>query len=180
MISDFRKKKLNALFKLYDWDGDRVLARSDFDAVGRAYAKALNAPPDGLVFDGVVELETKAWDEIRTRCDANDDGKISQEEFAAGVESWLNDRPSFERYVVDFCDRVFNVIDRNGDNKIDEDEYLAFSYTVDRERGSATFKRMDIDGSGYLSKGELIKHYLDFYYSDDPEAPGNGLWGINV
>ena len=40
-----------------------------------------------------------------------------------------------------------------------------------------TFAKLDTDGDGHLSGDEWEQLFLDFFPSDDADAPGSWLWG---
>jgi hypothetical protein len=48
---------------------------------------------------------------------------------------------------------------------------------IDEEHAEVGFEKLDVDGSGYLSKGEVKDAVSQFYFSSDPDARGNWLMG---
>jgi Ca2+-binding EF-hand superfamily protein len=74
---------------------------------------------------------------------------------------------------------MFGVIDADGDGSIGPSEYrdLLSSVDIDAPVADEAFARLDGDGDGRLSEAEFTALYLDFYRSNDPEAPGSWLWG---
>lgn len=42
---------------------------------------------------------------------------------------------------------------------------------------AAAFRQLDRNRDGYLTTDELIKNAEEFFFSEDPEAPGNWLVG---
>ena len=69
--------------------------------------------------------------------------------------------------------------DRDGDGKLSADEYvkLEWCYGVTEEAAREAFRHLDRDGDGYLTLEEGMKAIEEFYLSDDPDAPGNWLFG---
>ena len=39
------------------------------------------------------------------------------------------------------------------------------------------FASIALNGAHYLSKPEVLQRVMEFYYSTDPEAPGNFMFG---
>ena len=74
---------------------------------------------------------------------------------------------------------VFDAMDADGDGTISVDEHRAFlrAYGVDDASASEHFARFDTDGDGSISRAEFEVLVVDFFQSNDPEAPGSWLWG---
>ena len=51
------------------------------------------------------------------------------------------------------------------------------SISVDAGAADEAFARLDLDGDGHISHDEFTQLYLEFFTSDDPEAPGSSFWG---
>ncbi|HMA35976.1 MAG TPA: EF-hand domain-containing protein [Chloroflexia bacterium] len=177
VLSDLRVQKLKQVFTVYDANQSGYIEQSDIAAVAAAYAQGLNFAEDSASYAEFRKREVGMWEEIQQRCDANNDQKITLDEFIHGFGKWMEDGQSFEQYIASYSDAVFSAMDRDKDSKINLDEFLAMNYLQNPARGAELFGKMDSDGNGYLSQGELLKHWIDFFYSDDPQALGNFLFG---
>jgi len=51
------------------------------------------------------------------------------------------------------------------------------SVSIDAAAADEAFERLDLDGDGVISKDEFARLYLEFFTSEDPEAPGSWFWG---
>ena len=73
----------------------------------------------------------------------------------------------------------FQLLDANEDGVIGPDEYrdLMASVSLDGAMADECFARLDLDGDGHLSHEEFHQLYLEFFRSEDPDAPGSWLWG---
>jgi hypothetical protein len=69
--------------------------------------------------------------------------------------------------------------DQDGDGRLSQQEYVANlrSFNVNEAAANEAFRRLDQDGDGYLTQAELSRCVEEFFYSEDPEAPGNWLVG---
>ena len=67
----------------------------------------------------------------------------------------------------------------DGDGVIGKDEYRQYltSSKIDPSVADETFAKLDTDGDGHLTRDEWEQLFLDFFLSDDPDAPGSWLWG---
>lgn len=70
------------------------------------------------------------------------------------------------------------MVDTDGDGRIalaDYDAWVrAWGFEFDVE---TIFKELDVDGDGFLSRDEMVRLAKDFYLTNDPEAPGNVVYG---
>lgn len=79
-----------------------------------------------------------------------------------------------------FIDAVMDIADADGDGRVDEEEYVKW-YTalmsIPPEEAAEAFSHLDRDGSGYLSHEEMREAVQEYYFSEDPDAPGNWMTG---
>ncbi|OEJ98093.1 calcium-binding protein [Streptomyces thermolilacinus SPC6] len=74
----------------------------------------------------------------------------------------------------------FDIIDANGDNEIDKDEFLRFQrdvWQVQAPEAMEVFGKVDIDGDGAISRMEFVRTVREYFMSMDPSAPGSMLFG---
>jgi Ca2+-binding EF-hand superfamily protein len=78
-----------------------------------------------------------------------------------------------------WADAFFHLLDADGDGVIGRHEYrnLMLSVSIEGAVADESFRRLDLDGDGQLSRSEFTQLYLEFFSSDDPEAPGSCFWG---
>jgi Ca2+-binding EF-hand superfamily protein len=71
------------------------------------------------------------------------------------------------------------IFDRDHDGRINLDDWQLFFRTtgVAEEHFATAFDKLDRDGNGYLTIDEIAAAGREFYGSDDPDAPGNWLYG---
>lgn len=178
MVSDFQKRKLTHVFSTYDTDKSGLLERKDFEASGFIYARMLGAAPNSPEEQAIVNNELHIWDSLQKICDFDADGKITPEEYITGFSTWMTtDRPSFEGFLVSYLNDVFTSIDRNGDGKISEEEFTSVMYSEDQTQGKEVFSLLDTDGNGSLSKDEMLQHWQEFFFGDNPNHPSKWIFG---
>ncbi len=175
MASDLIDRKVTHVVALCDQNGDGVLEVADFETwVGRM-AAIRGWDPDS---DGHARLDRLYLDTVRTVHEAygDEDGRVTVARFAEVLKSiGESGGPEFQAW----GDGFFGLLDADGDGRIGRDEYRDFlaALLLDRAAADQAFARLDLDGDGYISGDEFTRLYLEFFSSEDPEAPGNWFWG---
>jgi hypothetical protein len=122
------------------------------------------------------------WEHLSTLADANDDGRITREEWEMYWErfkiavSMGSNRRSIER-LERVARHTFRAIDRTDSGRVTEAEFGDWLAAWNVDRHAAVFDRLDRDGKGYLNENDLTEAIKEFYLSNDPDAPGNVLYG---
>lgn len=172
MVSDFKKRKLANLFKMYDRDNTQFLEAADFTEGAARYAQRLGIEPESVQGQKLLEIELKVWNNIK-RFDTDGDGKVNLDEYAEGYEAIVTGG-KLKVILEAFVEILLSNLDKDGDGKLSEQEFALLFVT---DEGSEIFKKFDTEGTGYLSKDEILHHLTVFYTSEDPSEPGNSFFG---
>lgn len=54
---------------------------------------------------------------------------------------------------------------------------MNLAWQSDEAQAAVTFAKLDTSGNGSINKEEFLAHVKDFFFSDDPESPGNLILG---
>ncbi len=176
MLSDFRRRKLIGLFRFQDLDGDGRVSAKDFEQVGNNYADLYGEPPGSPKREEAVSRMKEQWNQLKA-FDFDGDGVVELEEWLAGMDAWLADREAFEAQMDALIGALYEIVDRDGDGRISEEE-LILNYRASGQEESAAraaFAKLDRDGDGMISKDEMMANTVELYYSEDPDAPGNWI-----
>ena len=86
---------------------------------------------------------------------------------------------NFEEAVLKIADAFMRIVDTNEDGSLNFDEYVRMydGLGIDPAHSSEAFKRLDRDGNNAISYEEFRAAIVEFYLSDDENAPGNWLLG---
>lgn len=151
-------------------DGVTATAEADPNAIGpvqTSYAPDRDGDPDpGEIVWTWVPYE-------------NNDGRLSRDEFERSMVTNFVDGDRFDTLFEPAARAVVRALDLDGDGQVDRQEFKVFQDAFGRsETHCATaFGKLDRDGDGQLTVGELPAATREYYTSADPDAVGNFLFG---
>ncbi|WP_329133684.1 oxygenase MpaB family protein [Streptomyces sp. NBC_01476] len=142
-----------------DQTGDGYLDWPDLAAMARELSSRLDLdePEETRLYKAYAEW----WRELQEALDADGDGRISKEEYAAAVPSLAG--PALIRV----AEVLFDATDADGNEFIDADEYRALFRTG--------FGRTVPGTDARYSRGAFIKDFLSFMSGRHPSTPFDPL-----
>jgi hypothetical protein len=179
MLTDFQKRKLNVLFNLYDVDKDGFEEQADFEQIVQNLATTLRIQPGSPEHTRLYAAHVAVWNNVQQLVGSPGSQRVARGEYLAGYDRLLSAKGNFLAAVGSWSDSLIELSDRDGDGRLSQQEYVANlrSFNVDEAAANEAFRRLDLDGDGYLTHDEISRSVEEFFYSDDPEAPGNWLVG---
>jgi Ca2+-binding EF-hand superfamily protein len=178
MGEDIRVRKLARYFDDLDSNHDGLLDESDLAQAAERYLDALGLDPDSLQAEELTDQCMTLWQEYFGPADTDHDGQISRAELAAAFAR-LSEAQAAEQ-IKATADAYFRIMDADGDGVAAEAEFLRLMSTAARltdDEAATAYARLDPAGVGYLSREQFQQATQEFFFSDDPEAPGNLLFG---
>jgi Ca2+-binding EF-hand superfamily protein len=181
MLGDLQRRKAAHYFDLIDADGNDLIEPADFQWRADRLAEAMDVSSTEER-DRLRRRVMLWWEHLATLADANDDGRITRHEWkmywerfkiAVGMGSNRRSIAKLERV----ARHTFRAIDRTDSGRVSEAEFSDWLAAWDIDGHAAVFRRLDRDGTGYLTENDLTTATKEFYLSNDPEAPGNVLYG---
>lgn len=179
MLTDLQKRKLTKLFSMYDANCDGSLLLDDFEAIAKKLAGLRGWGARYPKYLNLVSQLTYDWKRIKAGADQDRDGAISLAEWLDYHDQVLSDKEQYSKRVRSLMELVFEVFDENGDEKISQKEWasLLSVYHISPVYAASIFKRLDANQDGFLTREEVLQLIHKFYFSDDPEAPANFMFG---
>ncbi|PSQ95560.1 MAG: hypothetical protein BRD55_09995 [Bacteroidetes bacterium SW_9_63_38] len=180
-LGDLQRRKAAHYFDLIDEDGNGLIEPADFqmraDRLAESFGITDEAERDALRQDIMTW-----WEHLSTLADANGDDRITREEWQM---YWKRFKIAVSmgsgRQAIETLERVaratFRAVDRSGSGRITEDEFSSWLAAWDVRDHAYVFQRLDRNNDGYLTETDLIEATKEFYLSNDPDAPGNVLYG---
>jgi hypothetical protein len=172
------ERKLTRWFASFDTDGDGVVDLLDVTGMAQVYCEAYEIAPRSPTWRRMHEGAHMLWRAIERRTGAATPAKLT-------LEEWLSWPSTFEyvdfieRAAIPFSETAFGIADADGDGRCTVDEMMAAQHRSGMSRAEVdrSFDALDLDGDGYVTAEEFAEAHRDFYFGEDPDAPGNALAG---
>lgn len=180
MLTDLQKKKMTRFFNVWDADGDGVLTTEDPAQVAHNLAELRGLEPGSPAYDAFCGGYMLYQQDFLQAVDMDDSGKVTLKEWLAYHEELLQDEERFESTVLMATELMFSLMDQDEDGKITLAEYGSWMRAMrigEEDITDEVFSKLDLDGNGTISKDEMQQLTREFFFSDDPEAPGNWALG---
>lgn len=179
MLSNLQRMKLTRYFRVYDVDDDGVIGLADFERVVENLRTLHGLDETSSQYDALREGYLVRWNAVREAADVDGDGGVNVEEWLDYWAEVLADDARYEAEVAALSARLFDLFDTDEDGVIRADEFCDFysAYGLSAALARKVFVDLDQNSDGALSRDELLIVGREFYRSDDPEAPGNKLFG---
>ncbi len=179
MLSALQARKLEHMFTLFDADHDGELTRADYadltERLANVYAVQAGTAKHTEFTTGLMAQ----WEFVQHLADANKDQRVTLAEYQSGWDGLLSNPASFEALVGSYADTAIALADQDGDGRLTEQEFIdnLRGWGIDADDAAASFRRLDRDSDGLLTREELVQATDEFFNSDDPDVAGNWLLG---
>ena len=181
MLTPFQEKKQRHYFKLLDYDRNNFIERDDFQAIAENLCIIQGIELDTIAYRQIEEASEKLWMDVREYIDSNRDDRCSMEEWLKFADEQIVncDEVWYNNYINAVVVGLFNLFDANNDGLLSDLEYLDIfvSFRIEVRYAARCFTKLDINNDGYINKEELVKAVSEFLRSDNPDDPGNWLFG---
>jgi Ca2+-binding EF-hand superfamily protein len=180
MLSEFQRSKINRRFELLDADGDGSVTAADFDLIAASVCEAFGFAAGSAQHEKVHLIHLNLWVGLSRGMDAEGSGRMNREQFAAAcVRNLIEAEGGYEQVMGQLARTVFELVDADEDGRLTVEELTRWysAYGVCEDDARHAFEVLDRNGDGELSLDEVHKAMEEYYVGDDPDAPGNQLFG---
>lgn len=182
MLSELLRKKHTKNFQVYDINKNSCVELKDLELCAQNIAALQNRQVGTPEFEDIQAKYVAIWSNFWQPADLNGDGKVELDEYLMvadqSIQAFANSTTLQEAHAAK-ANAIFDCLDADGDGEISVAEYKQFCTAVglDEEVAEAVFPHLDENGDGKLSREEYIDRSKEFHTSEDPNAPGNWLYG---
>ncbi|GHI39956.1 EF-hand domain-containing protein [Streptomyces violascens] len=156
------------VFAMMDADGDQVVTRHDYlSRIDRTVLATERAEDDPLVITARAE-GIKAW----TAMDANNDGKLTFDEYNAWVGA-----DKFDNICRFALGALFDLADADKDGALDKAEFTTLRTALNNapSNAAAAFDALDADGDGLVGRDTYLAS-IRAYIVGDSSPMGEALY----
>ncbi|MFJ6212326.1 EF-hand domain-containing protein [Streptomyces sp. NPDC092296] len=166
--------RVKLIFSLLDANGNGVLDSDDFELMASRVIAAA-ADSDDAAKDALVAAFRRYWATLATELDADGDGTVSFEEYAACVLS----PERFEGTISAFAESLAALGDPDGDGQVERPLFVALMTAIGFERPNidALFEAFEPSESDRIEVATWVVGIEDYYRPDKAGIPGDHLVG---
>ncbi|MET9518023.1 EF-hand domain-containing protein [Streptomyces sp. NPDC002994] len=137
------------IFTMLDADGDGVISRQEYLARPERAAAATGRDRD----DPLVSLARTAHERVYASMDANDDGKVTFEEYAA----WAG-ADAFDEVCRQALGSLFDLADTDSDGALSQAEFTRLREALGNplDHANTAFEALDADGDGRIDRAAYL------------------------
>ena len=176
--TELQIRKLHKWFASFDADGNGVVDILDFTGMAQLYCEAYGIAPRSDAWRRMHGSAHVLWRALEQRTGAPNPAKLTLEEWV----SWMGSNEYVDfilRAAIPFSETAFSLADADGDGRCNVHELMAAQHRsgMSEEEIHRSFDVLDLDGDGYVTAEGFTQAHVEFYFSDDPAAPGNLMAG---
>ena len=164
--------RVRLIFTLFDVDGSGDLRANDFELMA---SNVLEAVPDAddAAKNAMRSAFDKYWATLATDLDANDDGRISFDEYTACVLS----PERFDETISEFAESLAALGDPDGDGLIERTVFVALMTAIGFELANihALFDAFEPTDSDRIPVPVWVAGIKEYYHPEMTGIPGDHL-----
>jgi Ca2+-binding EF-hand superfamily protein len=179
MLSELRRRKFTNYFSILDRSGQGMLGKDDLERIVKGVTAVRGLEPGSDEYAAMEAAIMATWTHLMEHADRDRDNGVSLDEWLQTLEDTAADEEKYATYVTPFASGVIALLDLDDDGVVGLAEYQKFFeiFGVSAESAEDSFARLDVKGDGRVTTEEALERVREFHCSDDPNAPGNWLFG---
>lgn len=179
--SEILVAKINHGFDHLDADGDGALTEHDHVLMGQRVATSLGHPTGSADETRIIDAYVRIWRDLHLPHIPGGGTAITKDQFLDSTLSLAGDPAAAKATVGALAEAFLAIADNDQDGQVSPAEFRAFlaGHFPNLSEADATeaFSHLDTDGDGYLSADEFVRAIIEYWSSDDANAPGNWWMG---
>lgn len=180
IASPSRDDRLRKSFGFFDIDGSGHVDYDDTIAMAARITSAFGVAPDSVKGRALADGFEVFWNALLAALDLDGDRRISPDEYRTGMVGAFGEADGdFDHGLRPVVVAIIDVADTDDSGILERAEFQRLQQAIGNPQVHAAeaFTRLDRNGSGTLSRDELVEAARDFHTGTDPDARGNWLFG---
>ena len=174
------------MFDIYDRGAKGFLWREDLERIMNAITDEVGVRPGTARYREACRIFDALWwflsEEARRAGEGKDTGevdRISRKAWVRFHSQTASDLEIYEAACLPVAKLIFDMLDSDRDDRICDEEFRRFCrmFGVSEAPAERTFREMDRNRDTYLTRGEFLNYYRQFFQSEDEDSLGNSLFG---
>lgn len=177
-LTPLQTKKMTRFFQVWDYDRNGLIERRDFDALVIRLARECCIAEGTPQYTELKARYDAMWDSLKSSITEPDREGLLLPEWLAACGALLP-TAAFKAQVGGVVDFVWFLLDSQKTGSVSRDGYarVVVAYQMPPSLVDELFARLGKKPGDTLDRVEIAKMVEEFYWSEDPEAPGGFLWG---
>jgi Ca2+-binding EF-hand superfamily protein len=181
MLTPFQREKVTHFFRVLDQDKNNLLEVDDFTEIGQDLCILWGFKPDTPEHLAIIDRCEHSWRLFEASFEAY--GRCANlEQFLIFAEHMISPQGEevYHGFIALLISDFFDFFDVNKDGVITINEYvdMFMAYHIAIKYSGKAFTKIDRDADDEITKEELLQALVEFFKSDDKNAPGNWLFGF--
>ena len=181
MLTQNQSLKLRHFFNILDYNKNGVIHKEDFDRLGMNLCLTFDIKEGTEAYDVMFQKSRRFFYQILKDLGKPTDHHVTMDEWIKLFDQIINqkDMEKLKYYIKLTTIYIFELFDQDKNGIISLDEYVDMFtvYHIDMKYSAKSFLKLDTNHDDCISKVELFNAVTDFFISDDPDAPGNWIFG---
>ncbi|PSQ96667.1 MAG: hypothetical protein BRD55_05140 [Bacteroidetes bacterium SW_9_63_38] len=183
MTGELQREKAAYYFSLIDEDDNKYIEAYDFESRAERLVEARGVTdPDAeaALRDQVMNW----WHHLCNVADLDGDEQVTRHEWQRywqGLQAAVEKGGDANEAVLEGLEHAaratFRSMKVNDGDQVTLEEYADWLAAWGVDDAETPFERLDRDDTGGLTEDNLVQAVREFYLSNDPDAPGNALYG---
>jgi Ca2+-binding EF-hand superfamily protein len=177
MLTELQKQKFTRMFHAIDANQNGCIETADAARLASELARVRGYTPGDPQYEATQRRYLESMALMLPFSDAA--GRVDNAGFLAYHDWLLNTPGAYQLAVQRLVEFVFTALDEDGDGEVTLDEAREFYVACGMSEAVAetVFARIDLDNDGFLTQAEVTDIVTQYYFSSDPQVPGNWLFG---
>ena len=178
-LTSLQIRKLTRRFHLLDTNGDGLIEEADYEAVVQRLAGVSNLAPGSRKFEAMRIGYVNLWFRLQEQTDTTQAMAVTLDDFLRAAVQLVAVGDVYARQIEPLANALLDVFDADQDGQLNAEEWANWFMALGVTRGdtAATFRRIDHNRDGHITRAEVLGAIEEFYHGNNPDAPGTWLFG---